>query len=126
MRYRMRVSRMQHTERTINASDEYTAIERLKSQLDQPSGILGPWTTGDVQVEIVGVESRIGKVPNDLSDGPLLLSIKNAAEQLAISRSILYELIGTGEIKHLRIGRRILISRDALREFIDTNSQVGR
>lgn len=126
MRYRIRVSRVQHTERTINAPDESTAIERMRSQLEQPMGIFGPWTTGDVEVEIIGVESRLGEVSDSMPDGPLLLSIKNAAEHLGISRSVLYELIGTGEIKHLRIGRRVLISRDALREFIETNSQVGR
>jgi excisionase family DNA binding protein len=97
----------------------------MRLQLEQPMGILGPWRTGDVEIEILAVDSRLGDLPADVPEGPLLLSIKSAAEQLGISRSVLYELIGTGEIKHLRIGRRVLISRDALREFIETNSQVG-
>jgi excisionase family DNA binding protein len=126
VRYRIRVSRVQDTERTINAPDESTAIDRIKSQLDQPMGILGPWRTGEVEIEILGIESRLGDLPEGVPEGPLLLSIKSAAEHLGISRSALYELIGTGEIKHLRIGRRVLISRDALREFIEANSQVGR
>jgi hypothetical protein len=63
MRYRIRVSRVQDTERTINAPDESTAIDRIKSQLDQPMGILGPWRTGDVEIEILGIESRLGELP---------------------------------------------------------------
>jgi len=74
---------------------------------------------------VLSAEPSIGVLPNQLGDGPLLLSIKDAAEQLGIGRSPLYELMNRGEIDHVRIGRRKLISRDALRSFIAANTRSG-
>jgi excisionase family DNA binding protein len=125
MRYRLRVSRAQFTERVINAPDEETAVERMRAQLDRSLGFIGPWTTGEVEVEIVGVESRVGDLPSQLPEGPLLLSVKDATQQLGISRSVFYELIRSGEIEHVRVGRRVLISQAGLRKFVETNSQIG-
>jgi excisionase family DNA binding protein len=45
------------------------------------------------------------------SDQPLLFSVKGAAQKLGISTGSLYTLINSGEIEHVRVGWRILISR---------------
>jgi len=60
------------------------------------------------------------------SDQPLLFSVKGAAQKLGISTGSLYTLINSGEIEHVRVGRRILISRAGLTKFIEVNSRVGR
>ncbi len=48
----------------------------------------------------------------------LLYSVNEAAEQLRIGRSALYELINTGRLRSLKIGNRRLIARRDLEAFI--------
>jgi excisionase family DNA binding protein len=47
--------------------------------------------------------------------GKLVLTVEQTAKKLGISRPTAYEAIHTGEIPHIRIGRRILIPVDALK-----------
>jgi excisionase family DNA binding protein len=37
----------------------------------------------------------------------------------------MYELIRTGEIEHVRVGRRVLVARSTLTKFIEVNSRSG-
>ena len=50
--------------------------------------------------------------------GPLLLGVEEAADQLGIRRSVLYERLLTGELASVKIGRRRLIPRQALEEYV--------
>lgn len=50
---------------------------------------------------------------------PLLLTVEQAAHVLSINRSTLYDLLGRGELPSVKIGRRRLISKQALVVFID-------
>ena len=43
--------------------------------------------------------------------GPLLLRVTEAAELLGISRSSLYQLLATGRLKAVRLGRTVRIPR---------------
>jgi excisionase family DNA binding protein len=121
----MRVSRVQTAERTVSATDQEAAIEKVRAELDKPYGFLGSWKTEGYEVEILSMESRVDGVPGALGEGPRLFSIKSAAEHLGVSQSSLYELIRTGELEHLRMGRRILISRESLDRFIETNTTTS-
>lgn len=125
MRFQMRVSRVQTTERSISATDQEAAIEKLRVELDKPYGFLGSWKTEGYEVEVLSVESRIDGVPGSVGDGPRLLSIKAAAGHLGVSPSSLYELVRTGEIEHIRVGRRLLISRESINRFIETNTRTS-
>jgi excisionase family DNA binding protein len=49
---------------------------------------------------------------------PRLLSIKQATFELGIGRSAVYELIATGKLKTVKIGRRRLVAPEAIEEFI--------
>jgi excisionase family DNA binding protein len=51
-------------------------------------------------------------------EAPRLISIKQAVFELGIGRSALYELISAGAIKTIKIGRRRLIAREAIEDFI--------
>lgn len=51
---------------------------------------------------------------------PITVSIVTAASMLGISRSKFYELMDTGEIETIKIGRRSLIPVSALRAFVET------
>lgn len=52
-----------------------------------------------------------------------LLSIKEAAEACGLSRTTFYGLIGKGEVRSIRIGRRRLVPESALREFMDSGGE---
>ncbi len=55
----------------------------------------------------------------ETADGTRLLhSVTEAAQLLGISRAHAYELTTRGELRSVRIGRRRLVSSEALREFI--------
>jgi excisionase family DNA binding protein len=50
----------------------------------------------------------------------LLLTVDEAAQKLGIGRSTLYGLIRTGKLRTVKIGRRRLISTNALTEVVET------
>jgi excisionase family DNA binding protein len=51
-------------------------------------------------------------------DLPRLRSIKQATFELGIGRSALYELVAAGKLKTVKVGRRRLVPREAIEEFI--------
>lgn len=67
------------------------------------------------------VRGRNGKPSVDLTlraDNRVLLTVEEAAERLGIGRSFMYELIGDGRVRSLRVGRLRRIPVDALDEFV--------
>lgn len=54
----------------------------------------------------------------DFSSMPLVLSVNDIAETLAIGRNKAYSLINDGEIKALKIGNHFCIPREAFIEFL--------
>ena len=125
MRYRVQVTRVQSAERTINAADEEAAIQKVRAEVEKPYGFLGSWRTEGFEVEILSAESRVAGQSVDVGDGPMVYSVKGAAERLGVSRSLLYELVQSGELEHVRVGRRILIAHAGLEKFIEANTKVG-
>ena len=59
---------------------------------------------------------------NENGAAPLLLSVVQAARLLGVSRNLCYEQISEGRIPHVRLGRRVLISRVALEAWIARES----
>ena len=53
----------------------------------------------------------------------LLLTVKEAAKLLLISRNLAYELVAQGRLPHVRLGRVIRIPRHALETWI--NEEAG-
>jgi excisionase family DNA binding protein len=45
-------------------------------------------------------------------------SVPEAAEVLGVSRALVYQLLRTGELRSLKLGRRRIIPRDALGELL--------
>ena len=54
----------------------------------------------------------------NLHDLPMTLRVENLIPILGIGRNTAYELIRSGQIRSIRIGRQIRIPRDALLEFL--------
>ena len=53
---------------------------------------------------------------------PLMLNVVQVAAVLGISRAGAYELVHSEGFPALKIGSRIMIPKDKLREWIDTNT----
>ena len=54
----------------------------------------------------------------DLNDLPMTRRVEDLMPILGIGRNTAYELIRSGQIRSVRIGRQIRIPRDALLEFL--------
>ncbi len=125
MRFRMKVTRIQSTERSVSATDEETAIRKIQDELERPYGFLGSWKDEGFEVEVLEATNRVDTIGAVTGEGPLVFSVREAAKRLGVSGSVMYELVHTGEIEHLRVGRRILISKVALEKFIEGHSRLG-
>lgn len=53
---------------------------------------------------------------------PKLHSIAAAADHLGVSRKTMWRLINSRQISFIKINRRVLISTDAINEFIQANT----
>lgn len=58
------------------------------------------------------------------SNLPLLLSVPEVAKVLGLSRTRAYELIRSAGFPHIRIGNRIVVSRDKFIAWIDQQTEV--
>ena len=56
-----------------------------------------------------------GSIPMEL---PLVLRVEDLTQILSIGRNTAYELVRSGEIKSIRIGRSYRITRDAIAEYL--------
>ena len=56
---------------------------------------------------------------------PLTLTVEEAGELLGISRALAYDLVRQGHLPSLRLGRRIVVSRKALVDFVDAAASSG-
>jgi len=54
----------------------------------------------------------------------LTMTVEQAAEALGISRSLAYEAVRTEELPSVRVGRRILIPRAALEEWLSKAGEM--
>ncbi len=49
----------------------------------------------------------------------ILLRARDVAEALGVAKSTAYELMATGQLPVVRIGRSVRVPRDALRQWIE-------
>jgi excisionase family DNA binding protein len=60
-----------------------------------------------------------GRLGATLPEEPLLYSIEQAAALLGIGRTFMYQLVTTGEIDSVKVGKRRKVPRDAVTAYID-------
>lgn len=53
-----------------------------------------------------------------LQDLPLVLNVEDLMEVLNIGRNTAYEIVRSGQIRSIRVGKNIRIPRDAVEEFL--------
>ena len=63
--------------------------------------------------------------PQEGTPQRLLLRIPEVAETLGIGRTKIYELIATGELPTIRIGRAVRISVTTLQKWVEEREQQG-
>jgi excisionase family DNA binding protein len=56
---------------------------------------------------------------------PLAHTVPDACARLGLSRTTLYELIGSGEIRAFKVGSRTLVSEAELRRFVAEKMKVA-
>ena len=54
----------------------------------------------------------------------LLYKPHEAADSLRLGRSKIYQLLASGDLKHIRVGRAIRVPASALREFVEHQEQA--
>lgn len=54
----------------------------------------------------------------EVKDLPITLTVAEVATILRVGRNTAYHLVQEGEIRYIRCGRKIIIPRDALAEFL--------
>lgn len=94
-------------------SERDMRFERRQQQDDDDwyNGRPGPRITLDAVTPLVESAS--------VENQTLLVTIEEAARLLGIGRTTMFELIGRGELKSVRLGRRRLIARRQLESFVE-------
>ena len=81
------------------------------------------WLLVSTLPNIVFVKRVIGSPIATRFDDPLLLSIKQVAERLNMSRSKVYGLIAAGAIASVKVGRLTRVPRQELEIFVRKSRQ---
>ena len=68
-------------------------------------------------------KKKITMVYNNFETMPLVLSVEDVADTLAIGRNKAYALVNTGTIKALKIGQHYRIPREEFIDFIKKGAQ---
>src|ERR1700733_5455709 len=85
----------------------------------------GFWGTKEaLQPRSQVLKDALGKRTERKSVSHMLLTIRQACEQLQISRWTLNRLVGAGELTSMKIGSRRYISREAIVAFIQNREKV--
>jgi excisionase family DNA binding protein len=69
-----------------------------------------------VDALVSAILAAVAPAPADLPDR--LLSVDEAAGALSIGRSLVYDLIGAGRLRSVKVGRRRLIPSGAIADYI--------
>jgi excisionase family DNA binding protein len=61
----------------------------------------------------------------DISVGPVLLTVPQVAQALQVNRNKVWALVGSGELPSVRIGRSVRVPVSALEEWVRTQTTVS-
>jgi excisionase family DNA binding protein len=60
-----------------------------------------------------------GRLGREHVNQTLLVTVEEAARLLGVGQTTMFELIGSGDVKSVRLGRRRLIARKSLESFVE-------
>ena len=130
MRYTITISRVQTATRHVRAASEEEARKKIEDELSRPYGFLGAWQTVAQDLDLVAIESPLGDQPLPdhaalRDEGGFVLSVKATARFLGVPEATVRKLINDGDMKHVRFGQRIYITRDQINDFLHANTHAG-
>ena len=65
-------------------------------------------------------------IPHQSSpENKVTLTVSEAAELIGISKPSMYEVVRTGKVRSVKVGKKILISRQSLREWLKKGENYG-
>jgi excisionase family DNA binding protein len=77
-------------------------------------------TTGRRAEDRGGADGETPKgLPADVTGTPLLITVEEAASMLRLGRTRTYQLVIGGQILSVKLGRRRLVVRKSLQDFVD-------
>ena len=96
-------------------------VHRLPHQSDNNTSTTEHMPTSKLGATAAEIHNRHDdwSAPHEVHGQRLLLTVCEAAEQLGIGRSLLYELLAEGQVESIHVGRLRRIPIDALADFID-------
>jgi excisionase family DNA binding protein len=89
--------------------DEYTAIVTDGWRQDQP------WSKQKAGGDSVSV---VTAAPDESEPAGLLLTVQEAARRLRIGRTLIYQLISSGELESVKVGRLRRVPAECLPEYV--------
>lgn len=63
--------------------------------------------------------NNLHDAPVSVEELPLVLRVEDLSRALGIGRNTAYELVRSGQIRSIRIGRQLRIPRDELQRFLN-------
>lgn len=63
--------------------------------------------------------NNLHDAPVSVEELPLVLRVEGLSRALGIGRNTAYELVRSGQIRSIRIGRQLRIPRDELQRFLN-------
>jgi excisionase family DNA binding protein len=102
-------------------------MHRFPEQSDDNTSATQPVRTSKFGATAVEIHNRHDdwSPQQDVRGQRLLLTVSEAAQQLGIGRSLLYELLAEGQLESIHVGRLRRIPIDALADFIDRQRSSG-
>jgi excisionase family DNA binding protein len=86
----------------------------------------GPGISGTPSVAMNSPAPETGQPGPDLAADRLAYSVDEAARLTGLSRDLLYDQMRRGMLSYVKIGRRRLITRQHLEQFLGVASSAGR
>ena len=59
----------------------------------------------------------------DLNDLPMILRVEDLMPILGIGRNTAYELVRSGKLRSIRVGRQVRVPKNALIEFLENTEK---
>lgn len=69
---------------------------------------------------MIGEPAASGVTSGSTSENKLLLTVEEAAQRLAVGRTVMYRLVSSGAVESVHLGRLRRVPRERLDEFIST------
>jgi excisionase family DNA binding protein len=116
---------VRETQRRLDFDEGETFARGMEQAASQEADVRQRASLGSRQLSC-GVDLRRSiEQAEELVFLPARPRVEDAARILSVGRSTVYDLIRSGRLRSIKIGRRRLVPRSALDAFIDGNDEVS-